>query len=201
MTKLFQQIEDAVAPLPGWATVEKTQRMAAMVLALQPTISCEIGVFGGKSFFGLALAHKFLGHGTVIGIDPWTNEAAVEGYEGDNKTWWGEQHLDKIHADFMQQVHLLGVQNVVNIWRMKSDAADPPPGIGVLSLDGQHTEQAVRDVKRYAANVCVGGFVIMDDLNWKNADDTPVQRAVRVLLEMGFRSMYPLGTGEVFQRV
>jgi len=201
MTSLFQQIETLIPALPGWCTIEKSQRMAAMVLALRPTVSCEIGVFGGRSFFGLALAHKFLGHGTAIGVDPWSNHAAVEGYEGENAKWWSEQPLEQIYERFMQDVHLLGLQNVTTILRQKSDDVTPPENISVLSLDGQHSEQAVRDVKRYAVNVRVGGIVIMDDLNWENDGDKPVQRAVVALKEMGFISLYHVDSSEVFQRV
>lgn len=200
MTQLFQQLEKLIPKLPGWASVDKAQRMAAMVVALRPSVSVEIGVFGGRSFFGLALAHKLLGHGLAIGIDPWSTEAAIEGYEGDNLKWWSEQSLDSIHDGFINAIRLNSVQNVTNIIRKKSDDVEPPSPIDLLHVDGQHSEQAVRDVKRFAASVREGGLVILDDTSWKNGEDAPVQRAVHVLLEMGFRSLYPLETGEVFQR-
>lgn len=172
-----------------------------MVISLRATISVEIGVYGGRSFFGLALAHKAIAHGLAIGIDPWSNEAATEGYEGENLAFWKVNPLPQIHEKFMRTIYETGCQNVVKIFHQKSDAVDVPPVIDILHVDGQHSEQACRDVKRFAVAVRYGGFVVMDDTGWKNGEDAPVQRAVTLLGEIGFRNMYPLGTGEVFQRL
>lgn len=197
---IFTQLEELVPTLPGWGEVEKATTLAAMVIAMRPAITVEIGVYGGRSFFGLALAHKLIGHGTAIGIDPWSNEAAVEGYEGENREFWRVNPLGQIHDDFQVKVLELGVQNVVRIERVKSDDAEVPRNIGLCHCDGQHSEQAVRDVKRFAPRIHLGGFMVMDDTGWTNGADAPVQRAVFELKKIGFESRYKLGTGEVFQR-
>lgn len=200
MTELFQNIENITPALDGWGTSNKSQTLAAMVISLRPEVSVEIGVYGGRTFFGLALAHKCIGYGMAIGIDPWNNSAASEGYEGDNLEFWKTCPLDTIYESFIKKVSEFGVQNVTTIHRMKSDDAPVPEEIGVLHLDGQHTEQAVRDVIRFAPKVHVGGIVIMDDTTWKNGEDAPVHRAIEELKAMGFKELYPLGTGAVFQR-
>lgn len=202
MTSIFQQLDSLIKdPMPGWGDAEKTKRMAAMVLALQPDVSMEIGVYGGRTFLGLALAHKFIGRGMAVGIDPWSNEAAVEGYEGENRKFWENNPLDKIHDDFMALLDRLGLNNVTRIHRQRSDEVVPQVQIDLLHVDGQHSEQAVRDVNRFASLVRVGGLTIMDDIAWQNGVDAPVARAVIRLREMGFVQLYELGTGAVFTRI
>lgn len=201
MTSIFQQLDALIKdPMPGWGDAEKTKRMAAMVLALQPDTSVEIGVYGGRTFLGLALAHKALGYGMAVGIDPWSNEAAVEGYDGKNREFWQDNPLDKIHDDFVALLTHLGLNNVTRIHRKKSDDVEIASQIDLLHVDGQHSEAAVRDVNRFASKVRLGGITIMDDITWQNGADAPVQRAVDRLRELGFIHLYPLGTGAVFQR-
>ena len=203
MKELFEQIESLVPTLQGWTTVEKAHHLCALVVALKSKVSLEIGVYDGRSFFAMALAHKKLGHGTVIGVDPWSPAAACEGYSGENGKFWQATPLELYYNNVQDKIHKLGVQNVSIIMRQKSDDVDMSviPTLDVFHCDGQHTEQAVRDVKRFAPKVRVGGVCIMDDTGWSNSGDMPVRRAVDQLKSMGFVSLYPLGDGEVFQRV
>lgn len=201
MNELFKEIEYLIPRLPGWCDVEKANVMANLVLGLRPKISAELGVYGGRSFFPMAMAHKHLAYGTCIGIDPWSNEAATEGYTGANKEVWKNDDLERIFNMFDKTRIELGVGNVTQIHRKKSDDVEPPKFIGLLHVDGQHTEQAVRDVQRYASNVLIGGICVMDDLGWSNDGDQPVLRAVSELENLGFIELYKLGTGAVFQRV
>lgn len=201
MNGLFADIEKVVSPLPGWCPVEKSIRMGAIVLALNSKVSVEIGVYGGRSFMGMALAHKAMGTGLLIGIDPWKNDAAMAGYDGANREFWQRNPLEQIYRDFMALIYSTGTQNVTKILREKSDDVLPESEIDVLHVDGQHTEQAVTDVKRFAANVRIGGIVIMDDLSWTNGKDLPVLRASKALEALGFQVLYSLGTGGVFQRL
>lgn len=203
MRTLFQQIESVCPLLHGhqWGGMEKPQVLAAMVVSLRPEVSVEIGVFGGNSFMGLALAHKYIGHGIAVGIDPWNNAAACDGYEGENLEYWKRVNLEEIYQDFKRNVFEQSTSNVVRIEREKSDNVVVPQNIGLLHIDGQHSEQAVRDVRRFAANVRAGGIAVLDDTGWQNGSDAPVQRAVALLTRMGFCPLYKLGSGEVFQRL
>lgn len=186
MTPLFRQLEGLTPTLPGWCSVSKSQHLASMVIALHAKTSVEIGVFAGRSLFGMALAHKHIGHGLVIGIDPWTKAAATEGYTGENETWWGGLNLEKIYQDFVRKVSEMGCNNVVQVVRKKSDDFDPPPIIDILSLDGQHTEQAAIDVARYAPKIRVGGLIVLDDMTWVNNGIVPVPIAAEWLSKNGF---------------
>jgi predicted O-methyltransferase YrrM len=201
MKQLFEQIEQLTPTLPGWCDVNKAQTLAALVIALKPSRSCEIGVYGGRATLAMALAHKLIGKGQVVAIDPWSNDAATEGYVGENREWWANQDLETIYKGFIKKSFELSVSNVLMVMRHRSSEVSIPWAIDLLLVDGQHTEEAERDVIKFAPNVPVGGIVVMDDTGWTNGDDAPVARAVELLKTMGFVSLYPLGTGEVFQRV
>jgi predicted O-methyltransferase YrrM len=200
-TDLFFRIDELLPTLPGWCEPEKARRLAATVLALQPTVTVEIGVFGGKSLIPLALAHQHLGHGKVIGIDPWENAAAVEGYDGANAEWWKTVNLGAIFSGFRATLSELQLESWVEIHQRRSDDVEPPAVIDLLHVDGQHTDQAARDVKRFAARVRPGGICFMDDVDWSNPEHgTTVQSAVGELKKLGFVELYRVGTGAVFQR-
>ncbi len=186
MNNLLNSIKSTQS-LPGWCSYDKACRLAGMIIALRPEISLEVGIYGGRSFLPMALAHKFIGKGTVIGIEPWSYEAAIEGYDDKNKDWWlNHSHLEQAKSSFLRAANLLGVANVMKVHEVKSDEFNPPDGIGVLHLDGQHSEQALRDVKRYAPKVQIGGFVVLDDVAW---DSGGVVSAATWLTDNGFKQI------------
>lgn len=198
MKELFAQIESAVNSCTGWCPIDKACTLASMVIALRPDVTVEIGVWGGRSLLPMALAHKHLGQGMVIGIDPWMASVSAELETGKDKDWWGSQNHEAVFQDFMRRVNELSVNNVVRIHRMKSDDFDPPNKIGLLHVDGCHMEQAVRDVMRYSPHVVRGGFCVMDDEGWHHGW---VGKAVQKLLQFGFVKRYPLGTGGCYQKI
>lgn len=198
-TKLSKFVRDDV--MPGWSDLEKAQRLASMVVAIRADVSIELGVYGGRSFLGLAAAHCAMAHGTAIAVDPWSNAAATEGYIGENQTFWKNNPLEQIYQGFLKNMRDAEVMHRVQVLRQKSDDVTPPSKIDILHVDGQHTQQAVVDVQRFAINVRVGGFAVMDDVTWANGGDQPVMRAVDELKRLGFVELYPLGTGAVFQRI
>lgn len=183
----------------GWTTREKAHVLASLVVALRPTTTVEIGVYAGRSAITMALAQRFIKHGQVIGIDPFSNAAAVEGYEGDHKKWWSENvDLNQIYHLFNSMVMEMGVGNFITLIRKRSDDVEPPPEIDLFHNDGQHSDQAVRDVVRFASKVRVGGIAIMDDIHWPGGG---VVSAIEKLTELGFIQLYTLDGGAVFQRV
>lgn len=204
---LFNQIVDEFGEnrIPGWCPLEKAMDLASTVVALRPKISIDIGVFGGKSLLPMALACEAVGNGVVIGIDPWDIAASTEGYTGENANWWGKLDHEGIYQGFMANVDRLGLKNRVAIERAKSDDAAVPKIIDLLHVDGQHTDQAVRDVKRFATKVRIGGVVCLDDLEWQNDGVKSVELAVAALLPLGFVELYrvsqPNGSWGMFQRI
>jgi len=184
MTNLFLDIADVVPRLNGWCSVNKAQHLAAMVCALQPVTAVEIGVFGGKSLIPMAMAMKRIGKGMIIGIDPWDSQASAEGQTEEHRKWWGEVcNHELVYQAFMQAVHKTGTQNCVKIIRKRSDDVEPPPGVQLLHLDGNHGQQAYIDIRRFAPSVVVGGIVVLDDLGWSGG---AVGQSEKHLLEHGF---------------
>src|SRR6185436_18664247 len=112
MTQLFQQIAEIVPKCHGWATVEKAITLASTVITLRPDFILEIGIWGGRSLFPMALACKAIGKGKVVGVDPWVSVAAVQGQTDANRKWWNEQPFDMVYNDFMQKRSQLGLTEI-----------------------------------------------------------------------------------------
>ncbi len=198
---LFNGITAIHPSLLGWCDLDKAHALAAAVVTLRPAIIVEIGVFGGKSLIPMALALQQCGGGVAWAIDPWSNVAAAEGYDGVHAEWWGHVPIEDIYNGFVATLKKLDLERFVQIHRKKSDEVEPPADIDLLHIDGQHTDQAIRDVTRFASKVRAGGLCVMDDIAWTNGTDGQggVGQAVKELLRLGFRQLYPLGTGAVFQ--
>lgn len=199
MKALFDQIDKTQERIQdGWCSKDKAYQLAAIILALRPALTVEIGVYAGKSFIPMALAHQAIKFGRIIGIDPYSNAAAVEGYTGDHKEWWGKTvNLEAILSAFMAHVQYFQVEEYCMLHRVKSDDFEVPAEVSLLHIDGQHSDQAIRDVQRYAPAVRSGGIVVMDDLGWPGGG---VGRAVETLLGLGFEKLYDLDGGAVYQK-
>lgn len=192
-----------------WCDLEKAHALAAMVLALRPRAVCEIGVWMGGSLVPIALALRGLrdldiaaGRDPVrrraVAIDPWSKDASCAGQDGADMAWWASVDHDVAFAAFRARLERHGLVEIVDVVRARSDDAPVPDGIGLLHVDGNHAEQATRDVARFAPAVVAGGILVLDDLSWRGGH----VRAARAVAEgMGFRELYPLGTGIVMQRV
>lgn len=194
---VFAQIERVLPTLAGWCAIPKATDLAATVMALRPNTVVEIGVFGGRSLIPMALACQAIGCGKVVAIDPWSQQASAEGYEGPNKEWWGGLDHESVYQHFVSSVAALELTGRVEILRAKSDDVEPPTVIDLLHVDGQHTDQALRDVERFSPKVRMGGFVFTDDDDW---DGGGPAAACKRLLELGFVPLYKCGTGTAFQR-
>lgn len=199
MTKLFQQIADEITNMPhGWCSIPKGQMLAAAVVALRPEISVEIGVYAGKSAFPIALAHKECGVGRLIAIDPWSATASQEGQvkPEDHKFWSGLDH-EMIYQTFWKNALRLNVAHIIQVVRKRSDDFTPPDNIGLLHIDGNHSDQAIRDVERFAPKCRMGALCFCDDISWSGGG---VTRAIEKLRLSGWTQLYFLDTGAVFQK-
>jgi len=204
MNNVFDKIQTVHSSTEGWCSWSKAQTLASIVISTQPEISVEIGVFYGKSLLPVALAHQHTGKGLVVAIDPWMAEASIAGQVNPQDVeYWNRQAMHQTaYEAFHKKVYELGLQNVVRIERKKSDDFEPPADIGLLSVDGNHGEQAIRDVERYAPKVKRGGFLVADDIEWTGG---AVGKAISLLPSMGFVEMYRVKNEHeswaVFQRL
>lgn len=198
MSNLHGRIAALVPRVTGWCSPEKAQDLALAVIKLRASVTVEIGVWGGRSCLPMALAHQEQNHGVVWAIDPWSPAASSEGYEKVNADWWGAQNHEAVYRVFLAHLKDQGLEQFVKVIRQKSDDVEPPQVVDILHLDGQHTDQAVRDIERFAPRVRVGGFVFVDDINWSGGG---VARSVEKLLSMGFVKIFDRDTGAMFERV
>lgn len=202
MSNVYEQIEKVIPTLNGWCSLQKAHLLAASVFVLRPEISVVIGVWGGRDLFSLAMACKEIGFGKVIGIDPWNSSASVQDQRGSNFDWWSKVDHEEVYKQFLKDRKVLGLEHWTVIERMISDYYDPKNAIGVLVIDGNHGEAAIRDVNRFAPQVKPGGFVFLDDLQW---DMGAVGKAAQRLLDLGFKQVWHFKTNEedwaTFQKV
>lgn len=200
MTKLFTQIETMLKEVGhGWTTMDEASQLACCIMAVRPIVSVEIGVYAGKGTIAMAMAHREIGYGTVIGIDPWSPVASAEGQlNPDDKKFWGNLDHNPIFKLAQENIAKHGVQDFAKLLRSTSDDAFAPDDIGVLRIDGNHGEQVEKDVRKWCPKVMMGGFLMLDDLGWTGG---AVLRAAGWVRQNGFREVCRVGTGATFQRV
>lgn len=201
MSTLQSKITDLLnGPMKGqgWCTPEKGYDLALAIIKARASTICSIGVFYGSSLLPQALACKEQDHGTVYAIDPWSREAGTEGYDGKNAEWWGSLDYENIYRTFLGHLKAQGVEQYVKVLRQKSDDVDVPDVIDFLEIDGQHTDQASRDVERFASRVRLHGFCFVDDISgWGGGP----ARAVQKLLTYGFVELFKRDTGAMYERI
>jgi predicted O-methyltransferase YrrM len=190
----------ATRPAHAWPTVAKCQALAALVIANRSRTIVEIGVWTGDSLIPMLLAQKHAGieGARAYAIDPWANAASVAGQDGENEKWWGKVDHDHALAKFAERLARLALD--CTTVRSPSDAVDPAifeHGIDLIHVDGNHGEQAVRDIERFGARVPVGGWMVLDDLHWTGGH---VARGRDRAVEMGFVERYSLDNGCAMQR-
>ncbi|MES2122454.1 MAG: class I SAM-dependent methyltransferase [Chlamydiota bacterium] len=158
--------------IPGWCNAEKAEKMMNLIYSIQPEICVEIGVFGGSSIYPTAKALKYLKKGVVYAIDPWTNDACLEGYAADdpNYQWWGSVNLEDIFLNFTNMLKIHQIAPRCNVLRMSSREAlshFANESIDILHVDGNHTEaSALADVQMFVPKLKKGGYLWFDDANW-----------------------------------
>lgn len=201
---LLRRIEREAPAIIGWCPLAKSYNLAMLIVALRPALVVEIGVWGGKSLIPMAMACGEMDKGRIVAIDPWNAAESQRGYVGANADWWGKVDHEQVYQGFIGHIERLGLRGVT-VLRSPSDAVSPPPHIDLLHIDGQHSEQAIRDVERFASQVRIGGVVVADDLSWHNEGVQHVALAVEKLKELGFIELYRARAEEaewgVFQRV
>ncbi len=200
MSGLLAFIEHVTPEGGEWCTTEKSSQLAALVLALRPRTIVEIGVFLGGSLVPMALAQQtyaFPAREVCWAVDPWAAQASAAGQTGKNAEWWGGLDHERIMRRFIARLERHEISSLVHIARIKSDDFVSPDVIDLLHIDGNHGEQAQRDVARFAPHVPIGGVLVMDDLNWEGGH---VRVARDLACELGFAERYPLGTGCVMMR-
>jgi hypothetical protein len=158
----------------GWCTLEKATRLHELVVEAQPQVTVELGVFYGKSLFALAQGHKDNEKGYVLGIDPWSNKACLEGSNSpENDKWWNSLNLSDIYKDCISNIEKFKLTDYCTVVRIKSQAVACLIGndsVDILHQDSNHNVETIHsELKLWMPKLKKGGYWIADDTDWKEA--------------------------------
>jgi len=182
--------------IEGWCSLNKALKIME-ITDLNTQLIVEIGVFAGKSLLPLALKLKSVNNcGKVIGIDPWTTQAALEGTNApENDDWWSKLNYEYFYKYTQKLMKTNNVDTIVQLMRKKgedcvNDFNDET--ISILHIDGNHSEEtSTQDVDMWHVKICKGGYIIFDDTNWPSTIN-----AQELLLKKGFEEKYVSQEGD-----
>jgi predicted O-methyltransferase YrrM len=158
----------------GGASVLKIFLLAELIVAEQLTRIVEIGVYRGRLFIPLARLMSRLERGEVVGIDPYSADAAVQRDVQragiDLIEWPTTIDWDGLHREVTQAIERWDLAGHARLIRQRSeDAADgfADTPIDMLHVDGNHDRDAVvSDLERFLPHLKDGGLLVMDDIAW-----------------------------------
>ena len=197
---LRTRVEACIPPLHGWTTVDKGVRLAELVVATQPALSVELGVFGGRGTISLAIGHEALEHGHVVAVDPWERAASLDGVNApENAEWWGKLDHEAIYQSFLKALADSRLASLCRVLRQRSDVAVgefEDRSIGVLHQDSNHSEQiSSAEVELWAPKLRGGALWIADDTDWPTT-----QHAQALLVHKGFALIEDHASWKVFRK-
>jgi hypothetical protein len=198
--ELRARIEAAVTPLHGWTTPDKACRLAELILETSAERSVEIGVFGGRGTIPMAMAHATLGHGYVVGIDPWEVAASLDGSNDPaNDEWWRNVDHEAVFQSFLSALLQHHVLRFCRVMRERSATAVrlfADESVAVLHQDGNHSERiSTLEVDIWAPKLARGGYWVADDTDWATT-----QGALKQLVERGFELIDDHGSWRTYRK-
>lgn len=186
----------------GWCSLDKSGCFVDYVddicSRVDNPVCVEIGVFGGKSILPVALELKRHNKGRLFAIDPWKNDEAGKGYEywPTEHKYWTTVDLEFMYKFFLDLLTEYDLHEYVEVIRDTSDNAPEIDNIDFLFIDGQHTDQAVRDTMKYATKVKLNGYCVVDDVTWGDVSKVP-----EILNKLGFFHIHSVDSNAmVFRR-
>lgn len=199
---LETEIREYIATNPdGWCTVEKALTLARLIVENRPETVVEVGVFGARSLIPMAMACRYVKRGVVFGFDPMCREAATE-FEKDpaNVKYWGQDvPLENVFRGALSTILNRGLTWECRYLRLRGEQGAcmfTDGSLGVLSIDGNHSEKAsCRDHDIWAPKVAGGGFLILDDTDWPSQ-----AKALKMYEADGFELTKDTGKYRVFRR-
>lgn len=166
---LKKSVSSEVNTLYGWCTEEKASSFIDLILKVKPSVCVEIGVFGGRSIMPVASALKFLGHGIVVGIDPWDKEESIRHFDPekdqDHIQWWSKISFDQVYNSYINMIAYYKLdEQIITIRATSEHAAKILGTIDILYIDGNHQEAAsLNEVTLYLPKVRSGGYIWLND--------------------------------------
>ena len=158
----------------GGASLVKVLVLGDLIVAHGLRTVVELGVYRGRLLSPLARLLTSLGEGTAIGIDPYSEAAAVQTDEHDRGVdlvaWPTTIDWDGLYAEVSAAILRWEIGAHTSLIRERShDAAlrFAAGTIDLLHVDGNHDAAAVtQDLEDFLPAVRPGGFVVLDDICW-----------------------------------
>ncbi len=167
----------------GWCSHQKASILIDLISANNAKTIVEIGVWGGKSLLPMGFLLSKLKRGKVYGIDPWDNDASLEGVMHEsNIDYWGHVDHERVYEILVETIHSCGLENHIELIRSTSANAPLIENIDLLHIDGNHSDvTSYLDVIKWVPLVRKGGWIVFDDMNWFENGVTTTGRAVEYL--------------------
>ncbi len=162
----------------GGCSHKKALIMSLIISKFKLKNTADIGVYRGRSFFPQAIAHKIYSNGIVFGIDPYSNEAAIQNDRPDLQA-----QLDEFieTTDFQELYNSVCCiiknnnyeNNCVLVRKKSSEAAydfkNSGTLFGLVHIDGNHdTKFVMEDVYNYLSLLSEKSFIVLDDITWNS---------------------------------
>jgi FkbM family methyltransferase len=185
----------------GWCSAKKAIKIQKFIQDICSTfdnpICVEIGVFGGMSCIPVLIELYKANKGVLHAIDPWDNIEAIKGYYNEHYNWWLNVDLNYFYNFFKYNISKYNFDKFVNIIKLPSDNAPSISNINYLYIDGQHTEQAFRDINNFAINITKNGILILDDINWNEI----TKKLPEYIIQLGFEKIDEVDDAFIFKRI
>jgi hypothetical protein len=207
---LRAEIVDALSRTPldfgGGCSASKAFAMAALIRHLRLKTSLDIGVYRGRSLVPMALAHLRHTGGMAFGVDPYTNDAALQVDHPTLRTELAQfaerTDFEALYRDVDRLRHAIGVAQHCTLVRETSAAAarrfrEQGQAFGLIHIDGNHdTAPVLQDVDDYLPLLEPGGILVMDDVSWDSVK--PAYARVAARMPRLFQRTDPLNDYAVF---
>jgi hypothetical protein len=193
-------LEKKITSLEGWCDVKKAKILSELTSKIERTngkcTALEIGVYGARSLVALGWHLKAPSH--VFGVDPYSVKASLEGEQDkSNIEWWSKLDHQKIKQGAFDAIR--EKQDVISLLVMKSDEASKlfaNYSFDVIHQDGNHSEEiSCNEVHTWCDKLKVGGWWIMDDVNWLSTTS-----AQSLLASKGFLEIDHYGNWAIYQK-
>lgn len=159
----------------GFCGMDTVRNMYNLSIQEKPKLAVEVGVFGGRSMFPVALGCHVNGFGEVHAIDAWSNAAASEGpqgvYEGAWKTYDFESRYQEVMRDSVKPPYDRIVKvvraHLIDIAESYQDGS-----IDFFHEDANHSPNIVRaSIVKWLPKIRSGGLFVWDDPGWDSNDE------------------------------
>lgn len=157
----------AMIEIDGWCSIHRASFLIDLIVATQPQVIVEIGVFAGKSLIPMALALHSNGSGKVYGIDSWDTSTWAKGMDGGLKHFLKDKNYEQAKQSLIEKISSYNLENYVVLHHATSMDAPVISEIDILTIDrNSYEEEAFQELCKWVPHVKKGGLVILNNVSW-----------------------------------